>query len=277
MPAQGEPPVIPKILHYVWVGPNPLPEDARKRIAQWRALLPEWTFMFWHEGNIDYRPRFVRQATGGAYNRVANYVRLVALRDHGGFYFDHDIALARSIDPLREYQGVLGFQTDDPQATDLINGAVMGAVRNHPFICQAVAALDAMAGGFAWGSGTGPGLLTRLLRESGSVKPSDEPFVNAGMTLFPPRAFYPYPHHGTFTTDCVTRDTYTIHLWHYTWAAKSGFVWHFKRKARRALTLISPSLMCLYVRTRDRHGKPRGPAEGEPAALTASQMTYVEE
>src|SRR5687768_11037639 len=93
--------MIPKIIHYVWVGPAPFPDDALERVEAWRRLSPDYEFKLWHEGTIDFTPRFIRQAYGvGAYNRVANYARFAALERFGGIYMDHDVELLKSFDPM---------------------------------------------------------------------------------------------------------------------------------------------------------------------------------
>jgi mannosyltransferase OCH1-like enzyme len=249
--------MIPKIVHYVWVGPKPLPEDAKELIAGWRELMPEWRFLCWSEDNIDFSPLFVRQAHGvRAYNRVANYARLAALKEYGGFYFDHDIRLLKSVEPLCSQPGVLGFQTDT-DAGDLVNNAFIGAVPDHPFICRALAALDAMDGSFDWGANTGPGLLTRLLRESDGVKPSPDPYLASGMMLYPPRYFYPYPWDGKYTPECVKPDTVAIHLWEHTWKAAPGRIAKVTKQCRKVLTSLFPTMMSSIVKARDTRARNR--------------------
>lgn len=249
--------MIPKIVHYVWVGPKPLPIDASKLISHWKLLMPEWRFTLWSEENIDFRPLFIRQAHGvRAYNRVSNYARLAALRDHGGFYMDHDVKLLKSLDELCHLPGVLGFQSEIPQ-TDLVNSALIGAEPGHPFIRKAIAALDAMDGSFDWNSGTGPGLISRLLRESDNIQPSKEPFMAAGMMLYPPRFFYPYAWNENFTPECLKPDTVAIHLWAHTWKPKTGRVARLIGLLRRMVTRISPSLSSATVKIVDTASKNR--------------------
>jgi mannosyltransferase OCH1-like enzyme len=268
---------IPKIIHYVWVGPRNFPKEAAAHVDEWKVLHPDWEFMFWDERNIDFSPRFMRQASGvRAYNRVCNYARLAALRRYGGFYLDHDVKLLKTLDSLRDNAGVLGFQTEKDEF-DLVNNAVFGAVPDHPFVCRALAELDKLDGGFDWGSKTGPGHVSRLLRESDQISPRPEPYVASGMTLYPPRYFYPYPWNKAFTPDCITPDTYAVHFWEHSWKGRRTLVHRLKKRARRILTLISPDLMSGYVRARDAAAKAGGwrapaprPARREPdaAAIT---------
>ena len=40
--------MIPKIIHYVWVGPNSMPEEDRQRVKAWRKFFPNWEFREWN-------------------------------------------------------------------------------------------------------------------------------------------------------------------------------------------------------------------------------------
>jgi mannosyltransferase OCH1-like enzyme len=182
--------MIPQVVHYVWVGPNPYPEDARQRVENWQRLLPDYRFMLWTEENIDFSPMFVRQAYGvRAYNRVANYVRMAAHETFGGIYMDHDVELLKPFDPLLKDSCFAGFQTMNSAGLDQVNTAVLGAEPGHPFIRGLRATMHAMDGTHEVGSGTGPRLISRLLREAGELIPQQEPTILADVTLYPPRYF----------------------------------------------------------------------------------------
>lgn len=241
---------IPKLVHYVWVGPTPLPDINRKMIAGWKTLLPDYDFILWDEGNIDFTPKFVRQAHGvRAYNRVANYARLAALQLHGGFYMDHDVELLKSLDPLRGDHCIFGFQSMKPNSE--INSAFIGAIPNHPFIVRILNELNQMDGTYDWGSKTGPGLITRLLRESDGVLPSNEPYIASDVTLYPPRYFYPFEWDAKFSPECIKEDTYTVHHWAHSWATSSAITARLKRGCRRVLTRLAPSYISMSVRRAD--------------------------
>lgn len=44
---------IPKIIHYVWFGGDPLPDLAKKCIESWKKYCPDHTIMEWSESNFD--------------------------------------------------------------------------------------------------------------------------------------------------------------------------------------------------------------------------------
>jgi mannosyltransferase OCH1-like enzyme len=241
---------IPKILHYVWVGPKPFPARGHEFVAGWKALLPDYEFMLWDESNIDFSPSFIRRAHGvREYSRVANYARFKALTKYGGFYLDHDVELLTSLDALRDQQCVLGFQADEQNAE--VNCAVMGAVPGHPFMQELVDALDRMDGSYNWGANTGPGLVTRLLRAKEAISPRDEPYHLGDITLYPPRYFYPFGWRETFTPECVTPDTMAIHHWDHSWGHTPSVSHSLKRRWRRLLTRLAPTLRSDAIRRSD--------------------------
>lgn len=253
--------MIPKIVHYVWVGPSPFPQDAQQRVETWRRLLPDYQFMFWHEGTIDFTPRFIQQAYGvGAYNRVANYARFAALERFGGIYMDHDVELLKPFGPMLNDGFFAGFQTLDGEATDIVNTAVLGAAPGHPLTRTVLAALDAMNGADEVGSGTGPGLFSRLLREQGTPVPKTEPYDFQGVRLYPPRYFYPYEWFEDFDPACVTPDTVAIHHWAGLWKKTPSHAMQLQRKLRRLATRISPGVSAAYARAANLRKRTDAPA-----------------
>lgn len=45
--------MIPKIIHYVWLGGKPLPVEFQQYIEHWKELMPDWQFYCWNEDNFD--------------------------------------------------------------------------------------------------------------------------------------------------------------------------------------------------------------------------------
>lgn len=45
--------MIPKIIHYAWIG-SEVPLKVKKRINEWKKVLPDWEFKFWNESNYDF-------------------------------------------------------------------------------------------------------------------------------------------------------------------------------------------------------------------------------
>lgn len=45
--------MIPKIIHYIWFGGNPIPELLEKCINSWKKIMPDYDIIKWDELNFD--------------------------------------------------------------------------------------------------------------------------------------------------------------------------------------------------------------------------------
>lgn len=106
--------MIPKIIHYTWLGGNPLPELEQRCLASWKEHMPDWEYKRWDESNFDVAaaPLYVRQAyEARKFAFVSDYVRLWALEQFGGLYMDVDFMVYRSFDDLMgKYAAFAGYE-----------------------------------------------------------------------------------------------------------------------------------------------------------------------
>lgn len=105
--------MIPKILHYIWFGNNPLTPLAEECLASWKTTMSDWTIMRWDESNFDISaaPLYVRQAyEARKFAFVSDYVRLWALEQYGGVYVDTDVKVLKSYEPLLNDTAFIGFE-----------------------------------------------------------------------------------------------------------------------------------------------------------------------
>ncbi len=123
--------MIPKIIHFVWVGGKPKPFVVRRCIASWRRCLAGYEIMEWNETNIDMNQnRYLREAyESRKWAFVSDVVRLKAVCDHGGIYLDSDCYVHRSLDPFLKHPFFTGFESPAYPFT-----AVFGATREHPLV-----------------------------------------------------------------------------------------------------------------------------------------------
>ena len=122
--------MIPKIIHYVWIGGAPLPELAERCIASWKKYMPGWEYMRWNESNFDIAaaPLYVRQAyEAKKFAFVSDYVRLWALEQYGGLYMDVDFEVYRPFDDLMDkYPAFAGYEGSK------YNPVMMGVIASEP-------------------------------------------------------------------------------------------------------------------------------------------------
>ena len=104
--------MIPKIIHFVWVGTQPKPQLVLDCIASWKKFCPDYEIIEWNNdslANIDNR--YVHQAfKNKKWAFVSDYLRLYALEKMGGFYFDSDLEITQNIDKFRNNKFVTGHE-----------------------------------------------------------------------------------------------------------------------------------------------------------------------
>ena len=55
--------MIPKKIHYCWIGGSPLPKSAKKCIASWKKYCPDYEIIEWNESNYDFtKNQYMREA-----------------------------------------------------------------------------------------------------------------------------------------------------------------------------------------------------------------------
>lgn len=121
--------MIPKIIHYCWFGPKPIPELELKCMKTWTEFLPDYKVMFWNEKTFDINNscNYVKQAYECKhYPFVADYVRLHALVKYGGIYLDTDIQLLSSLDSFLHNEAFTGFENKTRVAA-----GIMGCVKDN--------------------------------------------------------------------------------------------------------------------------------------------------
>jgi mannosyltransferase OCH1-like enzyme len=93
--------MIPKIIHYAWFG-NPMPNDVKERIEEWKKSLPGWKFILWNESNFDFTNfSFTKKiAENHEWGYVADELRFDVLNKFGGFYLDTDMIIKRDLAPF---------------------------------------------------------------------------------------------------------------------------------------------------------------------------------
>lgn len=119
---------IPKIIHYVWFGRNPLPELAKKCIDSWKKYCPDYEIIEWNEDNFDINYcTYVKEAyEAKKWAFVSDVARLYALVNYGGIYMDTDVEVLKPLDELLKYEAVSGFETEHSIPTGL-----MAACKGH--------------------------------------------------------------------------------------------------------------------------------------------------
>jgi mannosyltransferase OCH1-like enzyme len=129
---------IPKIINFVWIGGNPLPEKFQYCIQTWKNLHPDWEINLVTDENI---PSLINQELFDSVPGIvlkADILKLELLY-RGSVVVDTDMECFKNIEPIIED---LEFFSCGEQ-TGVIGNAIMGATPKHPSVLKLIKALPA--------------------------------------------------------------------------------------------------------------------------------------
>lgn len=148
---------IPKVVHFIWLGPNPFPPGSVENIRTWIAQNPEWTFKFWTDRDreapckgmqiydVSTFPFLFLQkcfAESKNWGEKSDILRFEILYQEGGVYVDHDANCLQSFDGLhRGYDFYCGLEAPHPPfaGKNITSGnGVIGSVPFHPVVGRVI-------------------------------------------------------------------------------------------------------------------------------------------
>ena len=119
---------IPKIIHQIWIGPNPCPYQL---LNTWKKNHPDWEYILWTEEKLKNED-FINKHLIDNINIIVcktDLIRYELLYKYGGVYMDADIICKKKIDDC--------FLEDDLFATyydkkhTYITNSTIGSIKNH--------------------------------------------------------------------------------------------------------------------------------------------------
>ncbi len=148
---------IPKIIHFIWLGPKPFPPESVENVRSWIAYHPDWKVKFWTDRE---RPvpcssmervlvdTFSFQFLEKCFHESQNYgeksdiLRFEILYKEGGVYADHD---ANCLIPFANlhagFDFYCGLETPHPSFVGLnitSGNGLLGARPHHPVIKKVI-------------------------------------------------------------------------------------------------------------------------------------------
>ena len=102
-----------KIIHYCWFGNKKMEDYTIACIKSWQEHFPNYQIMVWNENNFDVNIcDYTKEAyEAKQYAFVSDYVRLYALYNYGGIYFDTDYEVFKNFEDLLTADLTLGFES----------------------------------------------------------------------------------------------------------------------------------------------------------------------
>jgi mannosyltransferase OCH1-like enzyme len=170
--------VIPSIIHHIWIGPDPLPDDYRPYIESWKREHPGWKHLLWTEENLPedpIRPEILERLRAPV--ERADILRLEILYRYGGVYVDTDLECLRPVGDLLADEDFVGVCLKPGRMT---NTFIASAPR-HPLLDRALRELQPMDVYWTMSSTNsikdvaGPPLLRRLAADHADIKLLEPP------------------------------------------------------------------------------------------------------
>jgi hypothetical protein len=127
--------VIPRIIHHIWIGPDPLPEEHRPWIESWKRHHPSWEHRLWTEENLPedpIRPEVLERLRAPV--ERADILRLEILYRHGGVYVDTDVECLSPIDDVLAEHDFVGVCLKPGRMTNTF----IASVAAHPLLERAL-------------------------------------------------------------------------------------------------------------------------------------------
>lgn len=146
---------VPKVFHFIWVGPKKFPETSLKNVISWQKHNPDWKIKFWTDSESRESPlpfmerhfineipfQLVREYLSKTenYGEQSDLIRYEILYHEGGVYLDHDIECFESLDNLvAHFDFFAPFEPlhESPIKTSewTITNCLIGSKPHHPIL-----------------------------------------------------------------------------------------------------------------------------------------------
>jgi mannosyltransferase OCH1-like enzyme len=207
---------IPKILHFIWVGQNQIPEAYIYYIQSWLFNHKDWKYYFWDDSNI---PKLFNQDlydNADFYAQKADILRYEILYNYGGVYVDCDFLCLKSIDELIE--NIYGFSAYE--SAEYVAIGIMGFKKGDLFLKKIIQYIDyniLINKDKSIPNQTGPVFFTKMcnlfIKDDKKYK------------LFSPLYFYNYTYKDKINNNAIiyNNNNYALHLWGYSWDKNKSF------------------------------------------------------
>ena len=219
--------MIPKIIHYVWMGGNPLPDYAKKNIETWKKFNPDYEIKEWNESNFDLNYcKYEKEVyESKKFGFIGDIIRFYALYHFGGIYMDVDVECIKSFDSLLNNHAVLGFE-----GKYYFSNAILMSEEGNPLFKYFLQQYDNRSfksnDEYMWGCGldltSGPAIMTTAF-----MKYYGKHFMKSGNYNFPDATILQNDYFSPNVYSCpddhyksVTDNTITIHHFEGSWKVK---------------------------------------------------------
>lgn len=228
--------MIPKIIHYIWLGKEDKPEIFHKCFDSWKKFCPDWEFKLWDESNVDLDCcLYVREAYDAKkYAFASDVIRLQKLYEYGGVYLDIDVELLRPIDSFLCEKCVAGFEINANIAPGLFLGTEKGNIDFKHIIDQYKK--EHFVLGRKYNLRTIGDRFTKYYEKQG-LRKQDVLQKLDSITVYPMEYFCPMNYKTGAIS--VTSNSYALHYYEGSWLKKRSIKDKFKLFIKRCIRALT--------------------------------------
>jgi len=206
--------LIPKIIHFIWIGNNSIPNEYIYYLKSWLKNHEDYTFCFWNDSNI---PILVNQKyydEANSFAMKADILRYELLYFFGGIYIDTDFLCIKNIDNLiKDCIGFSGYESNEYIAIGL-----MGFIKYDNILFKLITKLSyniISSKSTCIPEITGPIYFTKIWNKYKSNK----------HIAYPIDYFYSYTFNDKINNKrySLNETNYAIHMWGYSWSKDNIF------------------------------------------------------
>lgn len=210
---------IPKIIHYVWVGKNPIPSHINDCINTWKKYCPDYQIIQWDEDNFNIDSnKFAKEAySQKMWAFVSDYIRLAVLYKYGGIYLDTDMELIQNLDGFLQHRAFSAFESPNYISAGIIGtekesqwiGEILEVYQNKSFIRED-GSLDKT---------TTPQTITKITERLSPDMQFQDMYqeLSCGLVLYPSEYFYPLDPSTSLMK--ISENTHAIHHFDGSWTS----------------------------------------------------------
>ncbi len=208
-----------KKIHYCWFGGKELPPSVKKCIDTWKKKLPDYEIKEWNEKNFNINKYpFVKEAyENKKWAFVSDYVRIYALYQEGGIYFDTDMKVIKDISHIVDKDIFLGYED-----SGYVGTAVIGVKEKHNKYIKEILdyynEIDHFNAEIMYNYAN-PVIITKIIKKySNYTNEQGIQVFDNSIYVYPRDYFYPLSYN--YSEKVYTQNTCMIHLFNATWTDK---------------------------------------------------------
>ena len=200
---------IPRIIHQIWVGPNPIPEKSKKFIEKIKELHPNFEYRLWNDNDINEKNfknvKYINDTK--SYAQKADIMRLEILYNYGGIYIDIDIEVIKNLEPLLTNELIVC--NEDSNINKYMSTGFIASTKDNINLKNTVDNINKVDFTQEINIATGPTYFRKNI------------VINNNVTVLPTKFIYPIPYGTEVSKESLNNvdlsESYAIHHWDKNW------------------------------------------------------------